>query len=135
MLPFGGDLRHGFQEEITTWQVAVRHLQTWQVDNEVVDCHDVNVDKAVHIVAVAVAVAVAVVEFVLDVVDDIQCLDRGVLALDGDSHVKEPVFALKSPRLTLHDFRACHNKPQVERQPQVGGPDVAFPVVEIGTYV
>lgn len=74
--PLGGEFCHGAQEEVAAGQVSVRHLQARQVDDQVVDCHDVDINESVHIVAVGIAVAVSVVEFVLDVVDDVECLDR-----------------------------------------------------------
>ena len=117
------------------WQVAVWHLQAGEVDDEVVDCHDVDVDEAVHIVALVVAVAVPVVQLLLDVVDDVQRLDGRVAALHGDSHVEEAIVALKAPGLALNNGGSCRHQPQVERQAQVGGPEVALAVVEIGAYV
>ena len=59
--PLGGELGHGPQEEVAARQVAVWDLEAWEVDDKVVDSHDVDVDEAVHVVALGVAVAVAVV--------------------------------------------------------------------------
>ena len=109
MLPCGSEFHHGLEEEVALWQVAVRHLQAWQVDDDVVDCHDVDVDKAVHIIALGVAMAMPTIEFMLDIMDDIQRLDGRVLAIDGNAHIEEAVGTLKSPWLALDYAGACNH--------------------------
>lgn len=135
VFPLRRQLGHRLQEEVAAWQMAVWHLKVGNVDDHLVDCHNVDVDKPVHIVAVTVAVAVALIELVLNVVDYVQRLDRGVLALDGYSHVQETVFAFKTPWLALDDSGARYHEAQVERQPQVGSPQVALAVFKIRAYV
>ena len=60
MEPLGSELRHRPQEEVAARQVAVWDLEAWEVDDKVVDSHDVDVDKAVHVVALGMCVVSAI---------------------------------------------------------------------------
>ena len=83
--------------------MPVWHLQAWQVDNHIVNSHDVDINNPVHIVPVGIAVAVAVIEFMLNVVNDVQSLDGCVVAFNSNAHVEETVVTLKAPWLAFDD--------------------------------
>ena len=74
--------------------MTVGHSERRQVDDHVVDGHDVNVYHAVDIAAMLVAVTGTGAQFTLDIVDKFEHTLRFLLALDGEGTIEEDMIVV-----------------------------------------
>lgn len=97
MAPVGRQLHERLDEESALGKVRVRHGEQRGVDGELVDCHDVEVDYAVAILAGGVAMH-RCAHHVFDALEQRQHVGRGNVADDCHGNVQEFVVALVAPR-------------------------------------
>lgn len=97
MAPLRSQLQEWFYKEYSLGEVWVRHGERGRADGELVNCHDVEVDYAVAILAGGVAMH-RCAHHVLDALEQRQHLGRGNVADDCHGNVQEFVVALVAPR-------------------------------------
>ena len=82
--------------------MEMRHLQRGSVNDQVINGDDVDVHQTVDVPPIGIAVSSAT-QAALNVMDAFKHLLRLNITGQFQAQIEETVFALKSPRLTLHN--------------------------------
>ncbi len=101
VMPLRSQLHHRNQKEIAVGKMRMWHLQHGQVNNHVINSHNIDIHQAVNIATFFISMGSAA-HAPLNNVDAVEHFEWRDITDDPHTHIHEMVTALKSPGLALN---------------------------------